>query len=67
MNSSIVIAKRIVAACVVATGFAVLWAVGTRWMGILVHRQVGVFEAVQVAQDGTPVIETYVSGTPALC
>ena len=56
------IAKRIVAACVVATGFAILWAVVLGWLA-MIGQSLGPagqtsYDSLMVAADGTPVIQS---------
>jgi hypothetical protein len=60
------VAKRIAAACVVATGIALLWALGINWLGMIKRTILpsggGSYEGIQTTIDGTTVINTYTSG-----
>jgi hypothetical protein len=62
MKTNVGITKRIVAACVVATGIAILWATGVGWIGLIGQTLLpaggSTSDSFQVALDGTPVIRT---------
>src|SRR6476660_8789328 len=68
MKKNVGIARRIAAACVVATGIAIVWGVAVSWLAMIGEtlKPVGdsSTDSVMVAADGTPVIRTdkYVNG-----
>src|SRR6266576_4852554 len=68
MKKNVVIAKRIMAACVVATGTAIVWGVVVGWLGMIKEtlKPAGEvsYDNVIFTADGTPLIRTdrYVSG-----
>jgi hypothetical protein len=65
MKTNIRTARRIAAACVVATGFAILWVILAKWVsllgGNLLSHSDSQYEVLQVAADGTPILSTYSS------
>ncbi len=62
MKTNAGIAKRIVAACVVATGIAIVWGVVVGWVGMigqsLKPSGESTYESLMFAADGTPLIRT---------
>jgi hypothetical protein len=62
MKTNVGIAKQIVAACVVATGIAIVWGVVGGWLAMMKQSLTSAgessYDSVMVAADGTPVIGT---------